>query len=58
MYTVTETINVRRSASETSEKLGTCFPGEQVEILMKQADGWTRVSYKGQTGYVKSDVLK
>ncbi len=58
MYTVTQTINVRRSASEAAEKIGTCFPGEQVEILMKQADGWTRVSYKGQTGYVKSDVLK
>lgn len=55
---VAETINIRKSCSETADKVGTAFPGETVEIVMRQADGWTRVKYNGQTGYVKTDVLK
>lgn len=55
---VAETVNIRKSCSETAEKVGTAFPGETVEIVMQQADGWTRVKYNGQTGYVKTDVLK
>ncbi len=54
---VGDTINIRKSASETAEKLAVCYQGDELEIVMKQADGWTRVRYKGQNGYVKSDVL-
>ncbi len=57
-FTVSETVNIRKGVSETSEKIAVCYPGETLEILMKQADGWTRVRYQGQTGYVRSDVLK
>ena len=57
-FTVSETDNIRKGVSETSEKLAVGYPGEPLEILMKQADGWTRVRYQGQTGYVRSDVLK
>lgn len=57
-FTVSETVNVRKSANENSERIGVCYSGEKLEILMKQADGWTRVKFNGQTGYVKSDVLK
>lgn len=55
---VAETINVRKSANENAEKLGVCYQGEKLEILMQQADGWTKVQYEGKTGYVKTDVLK
>lgn len=57
-FTVSETVNIRSGVSETSEKIAVVYPGETLEILMKQADGWTRVSYQGQVGYVRSDVLK
>ena len=57
-FTVSETVNVRKSANENAERIGVCYSGEKLEILMKQADGWTRVKFNGQTGYVKSDVLK
>ena len=57
-FTVSETVNIRKGVSETSDKIAVCYPGETLEILMKQADGWTRVEYQGQVGYVKSDVLK
>lgn len=55
---MSETVNVRKSANENAERIGVCYSGEKLEILMKQADGWTRVKFNGQTGYVKSDVLK
>lgn len=54
---VGDTINIRKSASQTADKLGVCYQGEELEIVMHQADGWTKVVYKGQTGYVKTDVL-
>ena len=55
---VAETVNVRKSASETADKIGVCYQGGELEILMQQADGWTRVRFEGQIGYVKTDVLK
>ncbi|HJA91991.1 MAG TPA: SH3 domain-containing protein [Candidatus Eisenbergiella merdipullorum] len=57
-FTVSETVNIRKGVSETSDKIAVCYPGDTLEILMKQADGWTRVRFQGQTGYVRSDVLK
>jgi len=56
--TVTDTVNVRKSASTSADKLGVCYPGEELEVIMKQADGWTKVKYKGETGYVKSEFLE
>jgi len=56
--TVTDTVNIRKSASTSSDKLGVCYPGEELEVIMKQADGWTKVKYKGETGYVKSEFLE
>ncbi len=56
--TVIENVNVRKSASETGEKLGLVYVGEKLELIMKQADGWTKVKYKDQTAYVKSDYVE
>ena len=56
--TVTDTVNIRKSASTTADKLGVCYPGEELEVVMKQADGWTKVKYNGKTGYVKSEFLE
>lgn len=56
--TVKENVRVRASASENGEKLGTAYVGEKLEVLMKQADGWTRIKYNGKTAYVKSDYVE
>ena len=55
---VVESVRVRKSASTDAESLGTVYAGEELELVMKQADGWTRVKYKGQTAYVKSDYVE
>jgi len=55
---VIESVRVRKSASTDAESLGTVYAGEELELLMKQADGWTKVKYNGQTAYVKSDYVE
>lgn len=56
--TVKENVRVRKSASTDAEILGTAYAGEKLELVMKQADGWTKVKYKGHTAYVKSDYVE
>ena len=56
--TVKENVRIRASASEDAEKLGTAYVGEKLEVIMKQADGWTRIKYNGKTAYVKSDYVE
>lgn len=56
--TVKESVRVRKSASTDSDSLGTVYEGDELDLIMKQADGWTKVKYNGQTAYVKSDYLE
>ena len=56
--TVKENVRIRSGASETSEKLATAYTGDKLEIIMKQADGWTKIKYNGKTAYVKSDYVE
>ncbi len=56
--TVKETVRVRKSASTDGKVLGTVYMGEKFELIMKQADGWTKIKYNGQTGYIKSEYLE
>ena len=56
--TVKENVRIRASASENAEKLGTAYVGDQLEVIMKQADGWTKIKYNGKTAYVKSDYVE
>ena len=56
--TVKENVRVRAGASETSEKIATAYAGDKLEVIMKQADGWTKIKYNGKTAYVKSDYVE
>ena len=56
--TANATVNVRKEASATSEKLGKIREGGKVEVIEKQANGWSKIKYNGQTAYVKSEFLE
>ena len=56
--TVKENVRIRKGASETSEKLATAYTGDRLKVIMKQADGWTKIDYNGQTAYVKSEFVE
>jgi len=55
---VKESVNIRKSANENGERIATVYQGEVLEVIMKQADGWTKIKYNGQTAYVKSDYVE
>ena len=55
--TVKETVNIRESASETGNKLGVAYRGEQFDLIEKEND-WCKITYKGKTAYVKADFVE
>lgn len=55
--TVKETVNIRESASETGNKLGVAYRGEQFDLIEKEND-WCKINYKGKTAYVKADFVE
>ncbi|MCH5257487.1 MAG: SH3 domain-containing protein [Lachnospiraceae bacterium] len=56
--TVKENVRIRSGASENSEKLATAYVGDKLDLIMKQADGWTKIKYNGGVAYVKSDYVE
>ena len=56
--TLTDTVNVRVSMSETADKVGVAAPGDVVKVIMSYAEGWTKVEWNGQTGYMKTDLIQ
>lgn len=53
-----EAVNIRKSPSETAEKLGLLYKDERLEFIESLADGWCKVKYNGQTAYVKSEFVE
>ena len=55
---LSNTTNIRSSMSETADKVGVAYDGEKVTVVMSYAEGWTKVTWKNKTGYIKTDLLK
>ena len=53
----TTNVNMRKEASQTSEKIGVVVGGDTLEVL-SEANGWSQVRYNGTVGYVKSEYLQ
>ncbi|MCR5099309.1 MAG: SH3 domain-containing protein [Lachnospiraceae bacterium] len=56
--TLSNTVNVRESMSESASKVAVAYSGSTVEVVMMYEEGWTKVEYEGETGYIKSEYLK
>lgn len=55
--TASTNINVRASASETADRLGVLAGGETVDLL-ENLDGWCKIKYNNQVGYVKAEYVQ
>ncbi len=55
--TIAETVNVRATASLDGERLGVAYEGDRYEVLSGDNNGWTKIAYDGQEGYVKTEFL-
>lgn len=53
----TTTVNVRADATTDSASLGKITAGTSVERTESMANGWSKVIFKGQTAYIKSEFL-
>lgn len=54
----TDEVNVRKSYSTSSTRLGTLSKGDSITRTGKSTDGkWSRVTYNGQTAYMVSSYL-
>ena len=58
VITLSDSVNIRSGMSESDSKIGTAFTGEKVTVVMSYAEGWTKVTWNGQTGYIKTSLLK
>lgn len=58
VITLTGSTNIREGMSETSDKVGVAYQGEKVTVVMSYAEGWTKVTWKNKTGYIKTDLLQ
>lgn len=55
---LSDTTNVRSSMSETADRLGVAYAGETVNVVESYAEGWSKVEWNGQTGYIKTELLQ
>lgn len=54
---LTSSVNIRSAMSESSSRVGLAYAGESVTVVQSYGEGWCRVNWNGQTGYVRTDVL-
>ena len=55
--TASTNINVRLTPSQDAVKLGVLTGGDTVDLL-ERADGWCKIIYSGQVGYVKEEYVQ
>lgn len=51
------TVNVRSSDSQQADKLGKASSGTKLQVLEQKVNGWTKVLYENQEGFIKSEYL-
>ena len=57
VLTASSSYNVRKSMGESSELVGTTAEGDSIKVILSYAEGWTKVEWNGQTGYIRTDLL-
>jgi len=58
IYETTGSVNFREGPSTGSGVISTLNAGTKVEVLEYNAGGWSKISYNGAVGYIKSDYIK
>lgn len=53
----TDVINVRKSDSEDADIIGQTEKDQSYPLLEKKENGWSKISFDGQTGYVRTEYF-
>lgn len=51
-------VRVRSTSSTSGTVLGTVSTGDRFDLIEQLSNGWTRITYRNQTGYIRSDFLE
>lgn len=57
MVTAATNVVIRSAAGENGERVGMLVGGDSAELLSRE-NGWCKIRYNGQTGYVKEDFVQ
>ena len=55
---VTDTVNVRKTASTEADIIGILTKGSDIEIIEQMNNGWTKIKHPNGDAYIKSDFVK
>lgn len=55
---VLEAVNLRSSASIDSDSITMLYGGDEVEVVEDAGNGWSKVTYDGETGYIKTEFIE
>ena len=53
-----ERVNIRKSDSTGSDRVGSASPNEEFELVEKRGNGWTAIKYQGETAFIKTEFLE
>ncbi len=53
-----DTVNIRSDTSTDAEKLTVAYQGDMITLIESYENGWTKVEYRGITGYAKTEFLE
>ena len=56
-HTIETGSRVRKEPNTESEILDETVPGDKVEVLEVQDDGWSKVEFNGKTGYIMTEFI-
>lgn len=54
---VADSYNVRSSKKDDAKKIGSTKKGDELKIIKNYPDGWTKIEWDDETGYVKTKLL-
>ena len=55
---VTESVNIRSEASTDPDRIALAYQGDAITQIESYDNGWSKVEYQGETGYVKTEFLE
>ncbi len=53
-----ETVRIRKERTAESDRLATGYENELVKVIENYSDGWSKIEYKGTTGYCMTKYLE
>ncbi len=56
--TVKESIRIRSKPNTDGDILATVYAGEELDLVEEMSNGWTKITYNGQVGYVKTEYVE